>query len=186
MPGGTTLQQISTIPQNPSVLNNDQMNPLQRVIQGHDPLHARQAGMLLTQQHHGSGFAGQNFNPPGMVLPQGQGSPQQSFVQPSLPVLPASVQSSSSPSTPRATSPGAQQTPGPFCSFPSTSLLQLQGFHSSLKRDVEEGENKLQIASATDSGDDDNIVRQLRAKFDVHKQRVLALQEYIDAKSGAR
>jgi len=66
------------------------------------------------------------------------------------------------------------------------SLPQLQGYHSFLKRDVEEGENKLQTASATGSGDDDNIVRQLRAKLDVHKQRILALQEYIDAKSEAR
>jgi len=172
MPGGTSLRQISTFPQHPGVPNNNQVNSLQRLIRAHDPSYARQDGMLLAQRQHGSGFAGPNFNPPGMTLPQGRGSPQQSFVQPS-------------PPAPQAIPPGVQQAPGPY-NFTSMSLPQLQGYHSFLKRDVEEGENKLQTASATGSGDDDNIVRQLRAKLDVHKQRILALQEYIDAKSEAR
>jgi len=167
IPGGTSLQQISTFSQRHSVPNDNQVNTLQE----RDPSYARQAG-----------FAGQIFNSHGMVLPQGQGSFQQNFVQHSPPVLPASVRSEFSSSAPQATLPGLQQALGPEY-FASISLPQLRYYHISLKRDVEEGENKLQIANATGPGDDDNIVRQLRAKLDVHKQRVLILQEYIDAKS---
>ena len=57
-----------------------------------DPSHARQFSMLLphTQQQNGSSLAscmGQNLNTPGMSLPQGPGSLQQIFIQPS-PLLP--------------------------------------------------------------------------------------------------
>jgi len=81
------IQQVPTFPQRAQVRTNNQIKPLQRVIQAQDPSHAR--NMLFAQnqqQQNGSGFtslAAQNVGPTGMGLSQGPGSLQQNFVQPS-------------------------------------------------------------------------------------------------------
>jgi hypothetical protein len=190
MPGGTPQQQLTSLPQRPPASINNPM--LQRVIQGQDPSQARQFSMLLAQGHqqqqqqqqNTSGFAsraGQSLNPPGVALPQGQASLQQSFVQPSPSVTPANVQSSSTPSSSQAPPPGGQQVPFPG-NFTDLSLPQLRVLHAQLYRYVIEGEKSLQ-ASNTTGGESDIQRQQLRAKIELYKQRTLALQEIMKTRA---
>jgi len=188
VPGGNAQQQLASLPQRPQAAINNQM--LQRVFQGQDPSQARQFGMLLAQgqqqpqqQQNGSGFAsrpGQNFNPP-VGLPQGQASLQQSFVQPSPSVPHANVQSSSTPSASQAP-PSAGQQAGNFADL---SLQQLRHLHGQMMRFVIEGEKNLQASSAT-GGEGDIQRQQLRAKLELYKQRLIVLQEIVNAKTRAR
>jgi hypothetical protein len=190
VPGGSAQQQLASLPQRPQAAINNQM--LQRVFQGQDPSQAR-FGMLLAQgqqqpqQQNGSGFAsrpGQNFNSPGVGLPQGQASLQQSFVQPSPSVPHASIQSSSTPSASQAPPSAGQQVPLPG-NFADLSLQQLRGLHGQMMRFVIEGEKNLQASSAT-GGEGDVQRQQLRAKLDLYKQRLIVLQEIVNAKTRAR
>ena len=194
VPGGNAQQQLASLPQRPQAAVNNQM--LQRVFQGQDPSQARQFGMILTQgqqqpqqqqqqqQQNGSGFVsrpGQSFNPPGVGLPQGQASLQQSFVQPSPSVSHANVQSSSTPSASQAP-PSAGQQAG---NFSDLSLQQLRHLHGQMMRFVIEGEKNLQASSAT-GGEGDIQRQQHRTKLEVYKQRLLVLQEIVSAKTRAR
>ncbi|KAI9512951.1 hypothetical protein F5148DRAFT_560177 [Russula earlei] len=189
MPSGTAQQQLAAFSQRAQVSTNNQMNPLQRVIQAQDPSsHARPFGMLLAQnqqQQNNSGFGsrvGQNVGPPEMGLSSGPGSLQQNFVSPSPSVLPANIQSSSAPSASQAPTTGGQQIPGPN-NLSEIPLNQLRNFYTQLMRAVMEGEKNIQAASS--SGGDGDIQRQIRAKVDLYKQRMLALQEVISSKMRA-
>jgi hypothetical protein len=189
-PGGTPQQQLTALSQRPLASINNQM--FQRVIQSQDPSLARQFNMHPAQgqqpqqqpqqQQNGSGFnprAGQNPNTSGMGLPQGQASLQQSFVQQSPSVPPANVQSSSTPSTSQVPPPPGQQGPTNFADLP---LTQLRTVYGQMLHTWVEGEKSLQ-ASGTSGGDGDI---QRRIKLDNYKQRVTALQEFINNKARAR
>ena len=186
MPSGTTQQQIAGLSQRPQVSTN---NPtLQRVIQGQDPSHARQFSMLLPhaqQQQNGSGLAsrmGQNLNTPGMGLPQGPGSLQQNFIQPSPSLPHANPQPPSAASTSQP-QPGAQQVSGPGNNLSAMSLPQLRQLSGQLLQIVVESEKNLPAAGS--SGDND-IQRQLRLKVENNKRYLRMLQEIISARTRAR
>ncbi|KAI9512946.1 hypothetical protein F5148DRAFT_559685 [Russula earlei] len=170
MSNGTTQQQMVAFSQRAQVSTNNQMNSLQR----------------NQQQQNSSGFGtcvGQNVGPSEMEFDRGPESLPQNFVQASPSVSPAGLQSSFPSSTSQVISAGEQQVPEPSDVFADMPIPQLRYMHFSIKRDVEEGENKLQ--TAVNSGRDDKLQRRLRAKLDVNKQRLLALQEYIDTKTGS-
>jgi hypothetical protein len=161
----------------------------QRVMQPQDPSHARQFNMLLPgqQQQNGSGIAsrmGQNFNPSGMGLPQGPGSPQQNFIQPSPSVPHANPQSSSTPSTFQPPQQGTQQVSGPPGNLADVPLPQLRALYTQLGHIVTEGEKNLQAMSSSGEGDIQRL--QLRTKVALNKQRMRALQEVITVKMRAR
>ena len=189
MPSGTSQQQMPTFPQRAQVPNNNQINPLQRVIQAQDPSHAR--NMLLAQnqqQQNSSGFtslAAQNVGPAaGMGLPQGPGSLQQNFVQPSPSVPHANAQPSSAPSGSQAPLTGGQQVPSLSGNLADLPLPQLRNIYAQLMRAMMEGEKNFQAASS--SSGDSEMQRQLQNKLEVHKQRLRALQDLIHAKLRAR
>lgn len=185
MASGTTQPQMATISQRTQVSTNNQVNPLQRVIQAPD---SRQFGMLLTQNQqpqNGSSFASrvaQNLNPPGMGLPQGQGS-LQNFVQPSSSVPSANVQRSPAPSVSQAPPPGGQQVPGPPSNPADMPLPQLRGLFNQLMRAMVEGDKSLQALSSTGT---EGEMQQHRLKLELTKQRLHVLQELINAKTRAR
>jgi hypothetical protein len=154
-----------------------------------DPSHARQFNMLLPgqqqqQQQNGSGITsrmGQNLNPSGMGLPQGPGSLQQNFFQPSPSVPHANPQPSSMPSASQIPQPGAQQvsgTPGNLADMP---LPQLRALSIHLLHAVMEGEKNIQVTSSSGEGDIQRQ-QQLRAKIELNKQRLRVLQEVINMK----
>jgi hypothetical protein len=151
--------------------------------------HARQFSMLLPQgqQQNGSGLAsrvGQILNPSGIGFPQGTGSLQPNFIQPSASVLHANAQTSSVPPALQPPPPVAQQVSGLSSNFyASMPLPQLRALASQLHRIVMEGEKNLQTASGSGEGD---IQRQLRAKVENNKRYLLALQEFINANMRAR
>jgi hypothetical protein len=189
MPSGTTQQQIAALSQRAQVSANNQINTLQRVIQAQDPSHARQFNMLLPgqeqqqQQQNASGIAsrmGQNLNPSGMGLPQGPGSLQQNFIQPSPSVPHANPQPSSTPSASQIPQPGAQQVSGPPGNLADVPLPQLRALSTQLLHVVMEGEKNLQAPSS--SGEGDIQRQQLRAKVELNKQRLRALHEVINMK----
>jgi len=193
-PGGTPQQQLAALSQQRSI--NNQM--FQRVIQSQDPSLARQFTMhpaqgqqpQQQQQQNASGFnprAGQNPNTPGMGLPQGQASLQQSFVQQSPSVPPANVQSSSTPSTSQVPPPPGQQGPAPSpTNFADLPLPQLRSIYAQMVHTWMEGEKSLQAPSTSGGEGDIQRRQQLRLKLDAYKQRVLALQEFINNKARAR
>ncbi len=188
VPSGTTQQQITALSQRAQVSANNQINPLQRVMQSQDPSHARQSNLLLPgqQQQNGSSIAsrmGQNPNPSGMGLPQGPGSLQQNFIQPS-PLVPHANPQSSTPSTFQPPQPGAQQVSGPSGNLGDVPLPQLRALYTQLGHVVTEGEKNLQAMSS--SGEGDTQRQQLRTKVELNKQRLRALQEVITVKMRAR
>jgi len=192
MQGGTAQQQIAAISQRAQVSGNNQINPLQRVMQAQDPSHpshARQFSMLLPgqQQQNGSGIGsrmGQNLNSSGMGLSQGPGSIQQNFIQPSPSIPHANSQSSSTPSVSQISQPGAQQVSGPLGNLVEVPLPQLRALSTQLQHVVIEGEKNLQAPSSAGEGDIQR--QQLRAKIELNKQRLRALQEVINMKTRAR
>ena len=105
MPSGTIQQQNAALSQRAQVSANNQINALQHVIQAQDPSRARQFDVLLPgqqqqRQQNATGIAsyiGQNLNPSGMGLPQGPGSLQQNFIQPSPSVPQPPIQSNKLP-----------------------------------------------------------------------------------------
>jgi len=140
------------------------------------------------QQHNGSGYAhpvGQNLNPPVTSFPQGHGPLQQSFVQPSPSTPLEDVRSSSTPSASQAPSPADQQAPVLPSDFAELSLPQLRVLHAQMMRFVIEGENNLQ-ASSTTGGESDIQRQELRAKLELYNQRLLLLQDFMNAKTRAR
>ena len=183
MPSGTAQQQIAAMPQRPQVSTSNQVN-LQRAM---DPSLARQFNMLLPhgqQQQNGSSLTpriGQNLNPSGMSLPQGLGSHQQNFIQPSPSLAHANPQPSSAPS---ASQPqlGAQQGSGP-ANLATMSLPQLRSLSTQLLQFVMESEKNLPVAGS--SGEND-VHRQLRAKVENNKRYFRMMQELIAARTRAR
>jgi len=139
------------------------------------------------QQHDGSGVAsrmGQNLNPSGMDLPQGPGSLQQNFIQPSLSFPHVNPQPSSTLSASQIPQPGPQpvsSSPGNLADVP---LPQLRALATQLLHVVMEGEKNLQATGS--SGDGDIQRQQLRAKIELNKQRLRALHEVINVKMRAR
>jgi hypothetical protein len=195
IPSGTTQQQIAALSQRAQASANNQINALQRVIQTQDPSHARQFNMLLPgqqqqqqqQQQNGSGIAsrmGQNINPSGVGLPQGPGSLQQNFIQPSPSVPHANPQPSSTPSASQIPQPGAQQVSGPPGNLADVPLPQLRALSTQLLHVVMEGEKNLQATSS--SGEGDIQRQQLRSKVELNKQRLRALHEVINMKMRPR
>jgi len=175
--------------QNFSQQMGNQNSPLRLVVQLQDPSHAHQFGMLLPQgqqQHNGPGFTsrmGQSLNHSGMGHPQGQVALQESFVQNSLSVPLTNIQFSSTPSTPQAHPPPGQQVPVPSTNFTGLPLPQLRTIYAQMIHTWMEGEKSLQ-ASGTSGGEGEILRRQqLRLKFDTYKQRILALQEFINNKA---
>ena len=192
-PAGNPQQQLAALSQRSLAPVNNQM--FQRVIQSQDPSLARQFNMHSAQaqqpqqqqQQNGSGFnprAGQSLNTPGMGLPQGQASLQPSFVQPSPSVPPANVQRSLTPSTSQAPPPG-QQVPAPSTNFTDLPLPQLRVIYAQMVHTWMEGEKNFQASNAS-GGEGDLQRRQQRHKLDAYKQRVQALQEFINNKARAR
>ena len=196
MPSGATQQQIAALSQQRAQVSaNNQINSLQRAIQAQDPSHARQFNMLVPgqqqqqqqQQQNGSGIASrmsQNLNPSGMGLPQGAGSLQQNFIQPSPSVPHANPQPSSTPSTSQIPQPGAQQVSVPPNNLGDVPLPQLRALATQLLHVVTEGEKNLQATSS--AGEADVQRQQLRAKVELNKQRLRALHEVISMKMRAR
>ena len=193
-PAGNPQQQLAALSQRPLASVNNQM--FQRVIQSQDPSLARQFNMHSAQaqqqqqQQNGSGFnprAGQNLNTPGMGLPQGQASLQPSFAQPSPSVPPANVQPSLTPATSQAQAPPppGQQVPAPSTNFTDLPLPQLRGIYTQMVHTWMEGEKNFQASNAS-GGEGDLQRRQQRHKLDAYKQRVQALQEFINNKARAR
>jgi hypothetical protein len=184
MQSGTAQQQITALPQRPQVSTSNQVN-LQRAMQ--DPSLARQFNMLLPhgqQQQNGSSLTpriGQNLNPPGMSLPQGLGSHQQNFIQPSPSLAHANPQPSSAPS---ASQPqlGAQQGSGP-ANLATMSLPQLRSLSTQLLQFVMESEKNLPAAGS--SGESD-VHRQLRVKVENNKRYFRMMQDLINARTRAR
>lgn len=133
MAGSSAQQQMAALSQRPQAPASNPMNTLQRVIQAQtqDNLHARQLNMLVAQgQQPQNGFAsrvGQNLHPPGMGLPQGQGSLQQNFIQPSPSVPPANIQSSTAPSASQPTPMGGPQIPSLHKNILEMPVPQLTG-----------------------------------------------------------
>jgi hypothetical protein len=195
-PSGTNQQQTAALSQRAQVSANNQINTLQRVMQAQDPSHARQFNMLLPgqqeqqeqeqQPQNGSGIAsrmGQNLNPSGMGLPQGPGSLQQNFIQPSPSVPHANPHPSSTPSASQIPQPGAQQVSGPPPSLADVPLPQLRALYTHLLHIVMEGEQNLQAIS---SGEGDMQRQQLQDKIELNRQRLRALHEIINMKMRPR
>ncbi|KAI9440121.1 hypothetical protein H4582DRAFT_1578721 [Lactarius indigo] len=146
MAGSSAQQQMAALSQRSQASPSNPM--IQRVMQAQqDSLHARQLNMLVAQgQQQQNGFAsrvGQNLHPPGMGLPQGQGSLQQNFIQPSPSVLPANIQSSVAPSASQPTPPGGTQMHSLPKNFIDMPVPQLSIVYGQLMRTVEEGEKNL-------------------------------------------
>lgn len=183
MPGGSAQQQMAALSQRPQVPASNPMNSLQRVMQAQqDSLHARQLNMLVQGQQQQNGFAsrvGQNLHPPGMGLPQGQGSLQQNFIQPSPSVPPANLQSSAVASASQPTPLGGQMQ-GPPKNFGEMTIPQLSNLYAQLMRAVEEGERSFN-ASGT-SGESDMQRQALRAKLDSQKQLLVNIRDLVNLK----
>jgi hypothetical protein len=183
MAGGSTQQQMAALSQRPQAPASNSMSTLQRV---QDSIHARQLNMMVAQgQQPQNGFAarvGQNLHPPGMGLPQGQGSLQQNFIQPSPSVTPANLQPSTAPSTSQPTPLGGPQIQSFRQNFVDMPLQQLSVFYTQLLRNVEEGERNLNAAGST-GGESDMQQRQaLRTRLDSQKQLLINIRELINLK----
>ena len=184
MPGGSAQQQMAALSQRPQAPDSNPMNSLQRAMQAQDSIHARQLNMMVAQgQQQQNNFAsrvGQNLHPPGMGLPQGQGSLQQNFIQPSPSVPPANIQSSVAPSASQPTPLGGTQIQGLHKNFIEMPLQQLSGFYGQLMRSVEEGEKNFAAAAA--SGDSEPQ-RQARVRLDNQKQLLINIRALMALKS---
>ena len=104
---------------------------------------------------------------------------------PSNTVPPGDVQSSSTPSTSQVPPPPGQQGRAPT-TIADLPLPQLRTIYAQMTHIWMDGEKTFQ-ASGTSGGEGDIQRRQqLRLKLDTYKQRVLALQEFINNKARAR
>lgn len=128
--------------------------------------------------------ASQILDPPGVGLPREQVPPEHSFVRPSPSVRAENVESSSTP-FPQTL---GQRPPFPSIKISDLSLPQLRLLQAQVFRTLIVGEKALQASGASTSGGEGDIQlrQQLRSKLDAHKQRSLALQEFIDAKARER
>ncbi len=186
MAGGSAQQQMAALSQRSQAPASNPMNPFQRVMQAQqDSLHARQLNMLVAQgQQQQNNFAsrvGQNHHPPGIGLPQGQGSLQQNFIQPSPSVPPANLQSSAAPSASQSTPQSVPQMHGLHKNFVEMPVPQLTNFYAQLMRAVEEGEKSFNAAGST-GGESDMQRQALRAKLDSQKQLLINIRDLINLK----
>jgi hypothetical protein len=177
MPTGTTQQQTATLLQRAQLSTNSQIDPSQPITQTQDLSQGQ-------QQQNDSGLGSrmvQNFDSPGMGLPQGPGSLQQNFIQPSPSLHHADPQPSSAPlaSQPQ---PGAQQGSGP-ANLATMSLPQLRSQSTLLLQFVMESEKNLPAAGS--SGESD-VHRQLRVKVENNKRYIRMMQDLINARTRAR
>ncbi|KAI9440128.1 hypothetical protein H4582DRAFT_1578964 [Lactarius indigo] len=159
----------------------------QRVMQAQqDSLYARQLNILVAQgQQQQNGFAsrvGQNLHPPEMGLPQGQGSLQQNFIQPSPSVPPANLQSSVAPSASQPTPPGGTQIHSLPKNFIDMPVPQLSIVYGQLMRTVEEGEKNLNAAGPSAGGEGEMQRQAFRARLDSQKQLLVNIRELINLK----
>ncbi|KAH9178367.1 hypothetical protein EDB89DRAFT_1170443 [Lactarius sanguifluus] len=188
MAGGSAQQQMAALSQRSQVPASNPMNSIQRVMQAQqqDSHHARQLNMLVAQgQQQQNGFTsrvGQNLHPPGMGLPQGQGSLQQNFIQPSPSVPPANIQSSVAPSASQPTPLGGAQIHNLPKNLVDMPVQQLSNFYSQLMRAVEDGEKNLNAAGASTSGEGDMQRQAFRARLDQQKQLLVNIRELINLK----
>jgi hypothetical protein len=170
--------------------SNNQISPHRQVVQAQDPSYTYEFSTFVAQDQHQqqngsvSGFdvpAGQNFNHPGLGHPHGYASPQQSFVRPYPSAPLANVQYSSMPPTMQELPLAGQQVPVTSSNFTELPFAQLRLLHTQMLRVVMDGEKSIQAISTT--GPEGDIQRQqLRVKVDAYKQRLLILQEFINAK----
>ncbi len=184
MAGGSAQQQMAALSQRSQAPASNPMNLFQRVMQAQqDSLHARQLNVAQGQQQQNN-FAsrvGQNLHPPGMGLPQGQGSLQQNFIQPSPSVPPANLQSSAAPSASQPIPQGGPQMHGLHKNFVEMPVPQLTNFYAQLMRAVEEGEKSFNAAGST-GGESDMQHQALRAKLDNQKQLLINIRDLINLK----
>jgi hypothetical protein len=186
MAGGSAQQQVAALSQHAQGPTNNQMNPLQRVIQAQDPMNTRPLNMLLAQsqqQQNGPSFTsrvGQNLHPSGMGFPQGQGSLQQNLVQPTASVPSVNLPSSSAPSS-HASPQGGQQMHG-FGNIADAPVSQLVHLFNQLMHSVTEGEKKF-LAASNSVGEADPQRQAIRAKLDSQKQFILRIRDIINAKT---
>jgi hypothetical protein len=183
MAGGSTQQQMAALFQRPQSPASNSTSARERV---HYYLHAQRVSMMVAQgQQPQNGFAtrvGQNLHSPGMGLPQGQGSLQQNFIQPSPSVPPASLQLSTAPSTSQPTPLGGPQIQGFHKNFVDMPLQQLSIFYTQLLRTVEEGERNLNAAGST-GGESDMQQRQaIRTRLVGQKQLLINIRDLINLK----
>ena len=99
---------------------------------------------------------------------------------------PANAQPSLTPSASQPPPPTGQQVPIPSANFADLPLPQLHMLYTQIMRTVMDGEknSKLLVLLVQDLGDIQR--QQFRAKLDAYKQRLLQLQEIINAKAGQR
>ena len=125
------------------------MHALPPVIRAQDSLHERQLNMLVGQgQQLQDGFVsrvGRDIHPPGMNIPQGQGSLQQYFIEPPPSVPPTIFQYPASQPTP----PGWSQIHGLHNKLVEMPISQLSGIYAQLVGAVEKGKKHLNAAGGT-------------------------------------
>jgi len=108
------------------------------------------------------------------------------FNIPSHFVPPANVQSSLTPSTSQAPSPPGQQVFAPSTNFADLPLPQLRAVYAQMIHTWMEGDKNLQVSNTSGGEGDLQRRQQLRLKLDTYKQRIDALQEFINNKARAR
>ena len=173
----TTQQQTATLLQRAQLSTNSQIDRSQPITQTQDFSQGQ-------QQQNDSGLGSrmvQYLDSPGMGLPQGPGSLQQNFIQPSPFFHRANPQPSSAPLTSQP-QPGAQQDSGPP-NLPTMSLPQLRSLSAQLLQFVMESEKNLPAAGS--SGESD-VHRQLRAKVENNKRYLRMIQDLINARTRTR
>lgn len=180
VPSGNAHRQMDTLPQHAQVSTNDQMSLLRRAIQTQDASHRHQFNMHICQGpqlQNDSGLTSRmSSNPNSLRMDPPQGSQGPGLMQENfLPVTYANVPSSSAPSA-------SQPPPGPHPvnSIYDVPLPQLRALYTQLVHIVMEGENCLRSSSEGD------IQPHFRAKLELNKRRLCALQEVIDTKVRAR
>lgn len=176
VPSDNAHQQMDTLPQHAQASTNDQMSLLRHAIQTQDASRRHQFNMHIYQSpqlQNDSGLTSRmssNPNPLEMVPPQGSQGP--GLMQENFPPVPyANVPSSSALSA-------SQPPPGPH---PTNSIFdvplpQLRALYTQLMHIVVEGEKCLRNSNEGD------IQPHFRAKLELNKRRLHALQEVIDTK----
>ena len=116
-----------------------------------------------------------------MGLPQGQGSWQQNFIQPSPSTHPVNLQPSLACSTLQPNPLyGLQQMQAIHKNFIEMQLLQLTSIYGQLARMVEEGERNLNAAGNTGGESDMQQQQALGAQLDGQKQLLIHIRDLIN------
>ena len=115
-----------------------------------------------------------------MGLPQGQGSLQQNFIQPSPSTPPVNLQPSLACSTLQPNPLYGLQQMQAHKNFIEMQLLQLTSIYGQLARMVEEGERNLNAAGNTSGESDMQQQQALGAQLDGQKQLLIHIQDLIN------